>query len=126
MLSNQPDPRPGSDSISRSGVRPLSGVQRRLLALAGFGFLLDVSSTWAILAWTLAREANPVMRALIAAFGIPVGVVVSKLLALVILIVALALFPQEWRDRVFTLATGVIAAVGIGFGAWNTYLLLTM
>lgn len=107
-------------------MRPLSGVQRRLLALAGFGFLLDVSSTWAILAWTLAREANPVMRALIAAFGIPVGVVVSKLLAVVILIVALALFPREWRDRVFTLATGVIAAVGIGFGAWNTYLLLTM
>lgn len=126
MDSNRSGSRPGRHGPSSGGVRPLSRGQRWLLALAALGFVLDVGSTWAILTSTAAREANPVMRQMMSLLGVPLGIVVTKLLAVVILLVALALFPRGWRNRTFTLVTALIALVGIGFGVWNLNLLLSL
>lgn len=109
-----------------SSVRPLSRVQIVLLGLALIGFVLDAVSTRVVVSSTYARELNPVMRFMMSAVGLTLGVVVTKVLAVASIPVALAAFPPEWRNLVFTLAVGAISIVGIGMGLWNVLLLTTM
>lgn len=126
MVSSRYRSRSWHDGAVFSSVRPLSEVQRTFIWLALIGFLLDVGSTWLVLSSTGAHEVNPVMRRMIATFGLAPGITVTKLIAVALGLVALALLPAGWRNRAVTLAAGALAIVGIGMGAWNVLVLLVL